>query len=169
MNFEHLYSDTIGLVHLIFSILAVIFGTIVLLKTKGSKSHKKMGWLYTYSMVGLLITAFLIYNLYGKFGIFHWLAVVSTVTLFGGMVPMIVKKPKYYVTLHFSFMFWSVFGLYAAFVAELIVRIPKIVIEDGAPNPLFYNLVGIAVFITMAFANFFYFRHKKKWSQFDKS
>jgi len=166
---EYLYSDNIGLIHLIFSLLAVVTGTMVLVRSKGTKSHKKVGWVYTVSMIGLLITAFFIYNLYGKFGIFHWLGLVSTITLLGGMIPMILKKPKAYISLHLSFMYWSVFGLYGAFVAELLVRIPRIVIEDGAPNPMFYNLVGVGVFITMGFGYFFFYKNKQKWLGFDKS
>ena len=38
---EHLYGDTTGLIHLISSILALIFGTIVLMLTKGTKGINK--------------------------------------------------------------------------------------------------------------------------------
>jgi len=169
MILGHLYSNNIGFIHLIFSIVAVITGTIVLVSTKGTRYHKIIGRLYVFSMFGLLVTAFSIYNLYGKFAIFHWLAVLSSITLLGGMIPMFLKRPKSYVTLHFSFMFWSVLGLYGAFIAEIFVRIPKIVIEDGAPNPLFYNLIGVGVFIVMGFGYFFFFRNKRKWARLDKS
>ena len=169
MNFEHIYSDFTGLAHLIFSLLAVVSGTIVLINRKGTSFHMLVGRIYGLSMIGLLVTAFMIYNLYGRFAIFHWMAVVSTVTLLGGMVPMYPKKPTSYISLHFNFMYWSVMGLYGAFVAEMMVRIPKIVIEDGSPNAMFYNMIGIAVFVVMGLAYYGIKKKQKQWASFDKS
>ena len=146
MNFDNLVANNTGLVHLIFSVLALIFGTIVLVLKKGTLVHKRIGYLYTVSMLGLLVTAFMIYHLYGKFGIFHWLAIVSTITLIMGILPMWLKRPKNYLDYHLKSMFWSVFGLYAAFAAETLVRIPQVVIDSGVPNSTFYNMVGVAVF-----------------------
>ena len=58
MDFSNLVSNQIGFIHLIFSILALIFGTPVLLKTKGTQSHKRIGYAYTIAMSGVIITAF---------------------------------------------------------------------------------------------------------------
>ncbi len=169
MNFNNLLSGSIGMIHLLFSILSLVLGTIVLLKQKGSNSHKRIGYLYCIAMVGVNVTALMIYRLYGKFGMFHWMAVLSLLTLVSGMLPMMIKKPTSYVSLHFNFMYWSVIGLYAAFIAETLVRIPDIVIEKGIPNSVFYNMVGIAVGITMAIGIFVAIKKRKKWSAFDKS
>jgi len=167
MNLEHLISGNIGLIHLIFSILALILGTLVLSFTKGTKKHKRIGYYYCIAMLGVNITAFMIYQLYNKFGIFHWMAVLSLSTLILGMLPVIMKRPKSYVTLHFNFMYWSVIGLYAAFTAETLVRIPDIVIESGIPNSTFYNMTGIATGIVMTLGAFFSIKNKKKWMKFD--
>ena len=169
MNFQNLVTSNTGLIHLVFSILALIFGTMVLIQKKGTSPHKKMGYAYAVSMVGVLITAFMIYRLYGKFGIFHWLAVIRTITLLCGMIPVILKKPTNgYMGLHFNFMYWSVFGLYGAFTAETIVRIPDVADSGGIPAQLFYNLVGIAVFITMGIGYGIMKKKKKAWSRFEK-
>ena len=168
MNFDHLVSGNVGIVHLVFSLLALIFGSSVLISKKGTAVHKKMGYLYAVSMFILLVTAFMLYNLFGKFGIFHWAAVISSLTLIAGIIPMIIKKPKSYITMHFNSMYWSVFGLYGAFMAETLVRIPDVIIDGrGIPNELFYNLVGVAVFITMGTGYFIMWRKKKTWSNFD--
>jgi len=169
MNFENLIGDNIGMLHLVFSILSLILGTMVLLKTKGTISHKRVGYAYAIAMLGVIVTAFMIYRLFGKFGIFHWLACLSLFTLVAGMVPMFLKKPKGYISYHYNFMYWSVFGLYGAFAAETMVRIPDIVIESGIPNTTFYNMTGIAVAIVMGLGYFFKFRNKKTWDKFDKS
>lgn len=169
MNLTNLISGNIGLIHLIFAILALVFGTIVLVKTKGTKSHKKMGYYYFISMLGVNITAFMIYRLFGKFGMFHWMAIVSLLTLIAGIIPMFLRKPKSYISLHFNFMYWSVMGLYAAFVSETLVRIPDVVIESGIPNSTFYNMTGVGVAITMGLGFYFSFRNKKKWAKFEKT
>lgn len=169
MNFEHIISDHVGLVHLICSVISLIAGTVVLISKKGTSFHKKMGYVYTVAMTGLLITAFWLYNLFGRFGIFHYAAVVSSVTLLGGIVPILLKKPKSYISLHYNFMYWSVFGLYGAFMAEALTRVPPMVIENGAPMALFYNLVGVAVFITMGIGYFIFFRKKKDWTKFEQT
>jgi len=169
MHLENLVSGNIGIIHLFFSLLALICGTLILFLIKGTNKHKKIGYLYCISMLGVNITAFMIYRLYNKFGIFHWMAVISTLTLIGGMLPMILRKPKSYVSLHFNFMYWSVIGLYAAFTAETLVRIPDIVIESGIPNTTFYKMTGIASGLTMAIGAFFAVKNNKKWMKYDKS
>ena len=169
MNFEHVFSGNIGVIHFIASMVSILFGTLVLLNKKGSSRHKQMGYVYSVAMLVVLVTSFMLYNLYGKFGIFHWAAVVSSITLIGGMVPMLLKRPASYISLHFNFMYWSVFGLYGAFMAEVLVRIPKVIVESGVPNHVFYNMVGVAVFITMGIAYFIMGKMKKTWSAFDNS
>jgi len=169
MQLENLVSGNIGLIHLLFSIVALILGTLVLSFLKGTNKHKRIGYFYCISMLGVNITALMIYRLYNKFGIFHWMAVISLLTLIAGMLPMIIKKPKSYITLHFNFMYWSVIGLYAAFTAETLVRIPDVVINSGIPNSTFYQVTGIASGITVAIGAFFSIKNKKKWIKFDKS
>jgi len=169
MNFEHLISGNIGLIHVIFSVFALILGSLVLFFTKGTQKHKKIGYAYCVAMLGVNITAFMLYRLFDSFGIFHWMAVLSLVTLLCGMLPVLFKKPKSYISLHFNFMYWSVIGLYGAFMAETMVRIPDVVIESGIPNTVFYNMTGIAVGITMGIGAFFAIKNRKKWMKFDKT
>ncbi len=55
--------------------------------------------------------------------VISFIIVVSILTISLGMIPIWTKKPinkwKY---LHFSFMYWSVMGLYVAFAAEILSR-----------------------------------------------
>ncbi len=147
----------IGLIHLIASISALIFGTLVLVLTKGTKFHKQIGYAYTVSMLGLLVTAFMIYRLFGRFGIFHMTAIISTISLLGGMIPVILRKPvNSWLSWHYGFMYWSVIGLYAAFVAETMVRIPQ------AP---FYRMVGFAAFGVTIIGAVIFGIYKQKWSK----
>jgi uncharacterized membrane protein len=151
----NLINNQIGLIHFIASVLALVFGSAVLLMTKGSKTHIRTGYLYVASMVVLLATAFMLYNLFGKWGIFHYFAVISSCTLLLGMVPIFLRNQiKNWAYLHFSFMYWSVIGLYAALVSEMLTRIPEVP---------FYNMVGLATAAVMLFGGILFGINKAKW------
>lgn len=163
---ESIVSGTTGLAHLIAAIIALITGLFVLTTTKGTKTHKQIGYVYSISMVILNLTAFMIYNLYGKFAIFHWFAIVSCLTLFAGLYPVFSKNSKNYLLTHFNFMYWSVVGLYCAFIAEIFSRLPKIVLtETGEPSTGFYKGVGIGIGVVMTIAVSFYVKYKPKWTK----
>ena len=123
---DKLIGDNFGLTHLISGVFALIFGGLVLLMKKGTKIHKRVGYFYVFSMTILILSSFGIYRLFGKFGLFHYLSLVSTFSLVAGMLPMLkkIRTAKDYET-HFKRMYWSVVGLFAAFAAESFVRIPK--------------------------------------------
>jgi uncharacterized membrane protein len=83
---------TIGILHTLFDVAALAFGLIVLLRPKGTRWHRYIGWAYAGSMMGLISSAFLIYDLFGRWGIFHTLAVIALVTLVGGIVPAVLEQ-----------------------------------------------------------------------------
>lgn len=163
---ENIVNGTTGFIHLISSVIALITGLFVLITKKGTKRHKRIGYAYAVSMVLMNATAFMIYRLYGTFGIFHWFAVISSLTLFAGLYPVLTKRSKNYLLTHFTFMYWSVAGLYCAFMAEIFSRLPRIVLtEAGEPMTVFYKGVGIGVGAVMIIAVFFFIRHQPKWTK----
>lgn len=163
---ENIVNGTTGLIHLIASIIALITGLFVLTSTKGTKTHKQIGYVYSISMILLNLTAFMIFKLYGKFGIFHWFAVISCLTLFAGLYPVLTKKSKNYLLIHFNFMYWSVVGLYSALMAEIFSRLPKIIMtESGEPKTVFYKGVGIGIGFVMTIAIIIFIKHKPKWTK----
>ncbi|MCK8522884.1 DUF2306 domain-containing protein [Aquimarina sp. D1M17] len=116
--------STIGLIHLIFAIISLITGTYVILTTKGTKLHVIIGYIYVVSMLLMNLTGFGIYHLFGGFGIFHVMIIISLIALFGGMYPVLNrKKVKDWYIQHLRVMSWSIVGLYAAFVSEMSARI----------------------------------------------
>lgn len=163
---ENIVSGTTGIIHLTASIFALITGLFVLIAKKGTRTHKQIGYVYSISMVLVNVTAFMIYKLYGKFGIFHWLAVVSCLTLFAGLYPVFTKKSNNYLLKHFNFMYWSVVGLYCAFMAEIFSRLPKILLsENGEPMTLFYKGVGIGIALVMLISVAFFIKLKPVWTK----
>ena len=161
---DNIVTGTTGLIHLISSIIALITGVFVLTTTKGTKAHKQIGYIYVISMIILNITAFMIYRLFGKFGIFHWFAILSFLTLLLGIYPVLVKNFKNYLLVHFNYMYWSVVGLYCAFCAEILTRIPFIY---DLPNKgqLFGILTGVSIFIVMTIATIIFVKMKPKWTK----
>jgi hypothetical protein len=151
---DNLVHDWTGAIHLISSIIALITGTLILVMTKGTKIHKKTGYIYAMAMLVLVTTSFMIYRLFNGWGIFHWAALVSAITLAGGMIPAILKKPDSWAPLHFSFMYWSVMGLYAAFAAEVLVRLPQ--------SP-FFGMVGTVTGIVMLLGGSGFYYRKEYW------
>ena len=147
----------IGGVHTLAAVLALIFGTFVLAAEKGTQNHVRAGYAYCASMIVMLVTAFFIFQLFGSFGLFHWLAVVSTVTLIGGMVPILVQgRTRLAINFHIGFMYWSVIGLYCAFAAETLVRLQLV--------PFFW-MVGVASGLVGGIGSLFYRRYLKSWEQ----
>lgn len=155
-----------GIIHLIASVIALMAGTVVLINTKGTGRHKKMGYLYAIAMVILLVTSFMIYGLHGKFGILHGFSTVSSITLLGGMIPMLLKRPKNYIAYHFSFMYWSVIGLYCAFAAEIFTRIPILFEMEESTFGLFYALVGFSAALVGGIGSIYFRKYKKRWEKF---
>lgn len=161
----YFFHDTVGFIHLLSAIISMITGTLIFVMKKGTLNHKRVGYVYVTAMAAVLITAFMIYRLWGGWGLFHYAAVVSSVTLLGGMVPILFKYPKQsYIAFHFSFMYWSVMGLYGAFFAEIMTRLPSL-IYDGPPDALFFQILSVTVGFVMALGGYYFYRNKDRWER----
>ncbi|MEP5611278.1 MAG: DUF2306 domain-containing protein [Cyclobacteriaceae bacterium] len=146
-------SGNVGLIHLASSAMAMILGAIILLERKGTRHHRRLGYVYVGCMVVLLVSSFMLYNLFGRFGIFHFASILSSLTLGMGMLPLI-KRPEKWIIYHFSGMYWSVIGLYAAFLSELFTRV--------LPTPFFTGVgLGTAAIMIAGAIGFRY--NSKKW------
>lgn len=124
--------STLGIIHMVFGIVALLSGTGVVFLRKGTRWHRTLGHLYLTSMLSLNTTALFIYNLYGQFGPFHWLAISSLLTLIAGIVPVFARRPKRrWLEQHAIFMNFSFIGLVAATAAEITSRIPGLEDQFG--------------------------------------
>jgi uncharacterized membrane protein len=114
-----------GVVHVAFAVIAMAAGGIVFLISKGTQLHRALGYVYVVSMLGLNVTALMIYRLFGGFSVFHYLALFSLLTVAAGFVPAYTKRPPgLWLVRHYRAMSWSYVGLLAAAVAESAVRLP---------------------------------------------
>lgn len=165
---NNLTSGLTGSFHLFVSILAMITGVMVLCMQKGTKTHKQIGYVYVVAMVLVNLTAFMIYRLFGGLGIFHFFAIVSLLTLFAGMYPILKRTGKNYIYRHFIFMYWSVVGLYCAFCAEVLTRTPSLLNIQNSWR-LFSILTGVSILIVMLIATFVFKKYKPIWeNQFQR-
>ena len=118
---EHTLQHPIGLMHLITALLAILIGALVVLSRKGTRTHKWLGRAYVGMMVALNVSAFLIYELFGGFGLFHWMALFSLLSVLVGYIHARSRKPGWKVQ-HAYFMSGSYVGLVAALAAETLTR-----------------------------------------------
>ncbi len=104
-----------------------------------------MGRGYLLMMLTLNGTALLIYELYGRFGPFHWMMVASLATLAAGYIPTFRKAPGWRYQ-HAYFMAGSYVGLMAASIAETASRVPG---WSFGPSVIISSLVIIVAGIWM--------------------
>lgn len=118
---EHTLQHPLGLAHLVTALLAIVIGAIVILTKKGTRRHKWIGRCYVGMMLAVNLTAFLIYELFGGFGLFHWMALISLLTVLIGYWASRRRLPGWKVW-HAYFMSGSYVGLVAALAAETLTR-----------------------------------------------
>ena len=117
--------SALGWFHTATALVALASGAAVLLRHKGTRWHRRIGWTYVVSMILLNVTALMIYRLFGHFGPFHVAAVVSLVTVLGGIVTAVRRRPPHkWVEAHYYWMTYSYLGLVAAAFAEVATRVP---------------------------------------------
>lgn len=115
---------TLGWFHTGCALAALGSGAAVVLRRKGTRGHRRLGWVYVGSMLALNVTALMIYRLFGGFGPFHVAAVASLATVIAGTVPAYRRKPANWLEHHYAGMTWSYVGLWAATAAEVATRVP---------------------------------------------
>lgn len=106
----------------------------LLLRGKGNRRHRVLGWTYASSMLVCNGTALMITKLFGGFGPFHAAALVSLVgtglgvwsARQGAIARRLGERAQraQWVERHYYWMTWSYVGLIAALASEIITRHP---------------------------------------------
>ena len=65
---EHWQIHSLGFAHLLFALMAILFGTLVIASAKGTPLHRWLGRGYLVMMLALNGSALAIYELFGRFG-----------------------------------------------------------------------------------------------------
>ena len=113
----------LGITHLALALLAMITGGAVVVFRKGTRRHRWIGRIYVTAMFAVNATALLIYDLFGRFGPFHWAAVFSLATVVVGWLPIRWgRRPPGWLPRHAYWMSGSYVGLLAAAASETTTR-----------------------------------------------
>jgi len=123
LGHDHPTLHVTGLIHFAFALAAIASGPVVLRARKGTRFHRRAGWTYVVSMVGVNVTALMIYRLLGDFGPFHWAALFSLASVIAGVVPVRRRANRHWLKGHAGWMAGSYVGLCAALVAETTTRL----------------------------------------------
>lgn len=133
------------LVHSISSIIALILGSISLMKIKGTRFHKFIGWLFVLCMFLSAISSFGIYN--KNFSVIHILSLLVIFWL-SRAIYAIRFKPKNWLHIHAS-------SVGAAYIAILIagvgVLVRKVILPGNSDAG--YVASGILAIILIYFLN----------------
>lgn len=148
--------SSVSVVHLLAVVVALSAGTVVVFSPKGTPRHRQLGRVYFGSMSVVLLTAFGIYSLFGRFGIIHWGALASSVVLLLGVGAVWCRSVLAgWLRWHYLGMGASITGLYAALVVESTYRF--------FPAPYFWwSTLGPASVIFLVGAALLY-RHYPTW------
>jgi uncharacterized membrane protein len=105
-----------GPIHFGAAMLALLLGLLVFLRKKGTRFHRIAGRSYVVVMALVNGAALLIYeDSDGAFGVFHYLALVSLVTITAGLISIRAANRRRRLAIsHAYFMCWSYAGLAAA-------------------------------------------------------
>lgn len=117
--------STINIIHTVFSVTALLAGGFIFFNAKGTRRHVKAGWLYVASMLILLFTSFFIFDLFGGFGVYHALSIVSLVTMgLGIYFPLVARSNAGWLIQHYMWMSYSYVGLVMAGGPHLFALVP---------------------------------------------
>tara|TARA_B110000858_G_scaffold89711_1_gene103698 strand:- start:10698 stop:11183 length:486 start_codon:yes stop_codon:yes gene_type:complete len=136
---EHTLQHPLGLAHLATALLAVLIGALVIFTKKGTPRHKWIGRSYVALMFAVNLSAFLIYELFGGFGLFHWMAIFSLLSVLIGYLAAWVRSPGWQIW-HAYFMSGSYVGLIAALAAETLTRYVSL--------PFFAGVAVVSITVT---------------------
>jgi uncharacterized membrane protein len=143
--------STIGWIHTVFGLLSLLNGTAVILLPKSNKlGHRFWGYFYFFCMVATNVTSLAMYQLNGRFNMFHWFALFSLLTLILGMLPLFrsrINNP-FWLPRHAHFMAGSYVGVVLATAAEITSRVPGW--EFGTAVGLTTAVGGIIGFVLIA-------------------
>ena len=147
--------------HIISASLSMLFGLILVTRTKGDKKHKKMGDYYFYAMLINNITALFIYNAYGKWFFPHWLAVITLALIIPGFLSIRMSKSSAAIKVHIISMVLSYYMLIGGAVNEAFIHIPSLTPLMHEQSPAFGMTHFAVQIIFVAMLIYFLIRYRK--------
>lgn len=115
---------TMGWFHLAFAAFGLLAGAVQLVRRKGGRIHRALGYAYVYGMIISNATALMLYRFTGSFNVFHAGAIVNFVCIIAAIIP-VLRTPRApdWMAKHYRWMAASYIGLAAAAATEFSVRV----------------------------------------------
>ena len=130
--------------HTALGVLALATGAVVLIRPKGTRPHRVVGRVYAASMVVLCLASFGLRDttpFFAGYGPFHIAALVSLVTVCGGMW-VAWRRPENWLEGHYQWMAWSYIGLVMA-TGGHVMRPVFLALRDAGMHP------GLAIALSL--------------------
>ncbi|NJO93730.1 MAG: DUF2306 domain-containing protein [Hydrococcus sp. RM1_1_31] len=112
----------ISLIHIIAAVFALATAALVLWLPKGTRLHKRIGYIFVVALLLLNGSAAFIYNLTGSVNFLHIFIVVSLCSMLSGMYAAIRRSSDQWLVRHITGMNGAAIGVWAAGLAEFTVR-----------------------------------------------
>jgi uncharacterized membrane protein len=117
------WEQAVAAAHVVAALSALLAGVAVVLLPKGTDTHRVIGAAYGLALILVNLAALLLHR-ESVFGVFHWLAVASLVTLVAGLSPLLLgKRTPSVIATHAFCMTWSYVGVAAAGCGQLAVAV----------------------------------------------
>jgi uncharacterized membrane protein len=117
------WEQAVAAAHVVAALSALLAGVAVVLLPKGTHTHRVIGTAYGLALILVNVAALLLHR-ESVFGVFHWLAVASLVTLVAGLSPLLLgKRTPSVIAAHAFCMTWSYVGVAAAGCGQLAVAV----------------------------------------------
>ena len=142
------WEQAIATGHIVAAVSALLAGAAVLLRPKGTRTHRRIGTVYVLALVLVNVAALSLHR-ENAFGVFHALAVASLVTIAVGLSPLLLgKRSPMVIATHAYCMLWSYAGLVAAGCGQLAVAVGQDVAAWVVPVVIgtVLSLSGVAIF-----------------------
>lgn len=145
-------TNATSMLHFCTALLALLLAAVVLMAPKGTRFHKRLGYVFAITLLIVNISAGFMYNLTGGFNVLHVFVMISMGSLLYGMIPAIRRKPENWLRRHISGMTGAALGVWAAGLAELTIRVlpgflsPSQVIGVATgTGVVFFFLIGFVI------------------------
>ena len=134
--------SVLGSLHVAAAVLALAVAAIVLVRTKGTTAHVRLGRIYVVLLV--LVDGFALLTYQNGIGPFHLLAVISLATLTAGLIWSPRRRGSRQI--HGILMIWSVAGLVGAGLAQGATA----ALPQASPWPTVATTAGVCLLATLA-------------------
>lgn len=133
----------LGTAHIGVAVVAILLGVLVFARPKGTRQHRLYGRLYLAGMIFVNLFALSIHDdSKGALGPFHYLAILSLLTIAAGAFTAFkARSAKSWALPHAYFMAWSFAGLLAAALGQLAVTLSVNVMGTMVTALVLFGLV----------------------------